>query len=289
MDEAERMAHPPAGFYFEVFQSFIESFLYIFFGNSFLLSPVSSYKRSFALSTLKSHTAGLVRGEMMRQSPSGLTARLALDEQTKADAYAIRHASYLAGGYIDPMPGGLFSDADDLRPNNRSVVIYRHNRPVASVRMSVYDRDRGLAGFDEIPASRIFPDEVAALADEVATGRPAKFIEINRLVRHPDFATDYELVFVLYRFVGFFVAEEKADMTLSCVRRNHTPFYKRLHFEYVAGPRRYAGVKFETNLMRCPNSSYANVLKDIPMVNAGAGPGSAYAGLLRGETVRVFA
>ncbi len=241
------------------------------------------------MSSLKSHTAGLVRGEMMRRPSSGLTARLALDEETKADAYSIRHASYLSGGYIDPRPDGLFSDADDLRPNNRSVVIYRQGRPVASVRMSVYDQTPGLTGFDEIPASRIFPDEVKALADRVDTGRPAKFTEINRLVRHPDFAADYELVFVLYRFVGFFVAEEKADMTLSCVRRNHTPFYKRLHFEYVAGPRRYAGVKFETNLMCCPNSSYGNVLKDIPVVDAGSGPASAYSGLLRGEAVPVFA
>lgn len=239
------------------------------------------------MSALKSHTANLVRGEMMSRPASGLTARLALDEQTKTDAYSIRHASYLSGGYIDPKPGAIFSDADDLRPNNRSVVIYKHNRPVASVRMSVYDRTPGLTGWDEIPASRIFPDEVAALADSVQ-GRPAKLTEINRLVRHPDFATDYELVFVLYRFVGFFVAEEKADMTLSCVRRNHTPFYKRLHFEYVAGPRRYAGVKFETNLMSCPNSSYANVLKDIPVVDAGSGPSSTYAGLLRGEMVNVF-
>jgi hypothetical protein len=226
---------------------------------------------------------------MMRKPASGLTARLALDEQTKADAYAIRHASYLSGGYIDPRPDGQFSDADDLRPNNRSVVIYMHGRPAASVRMSIYDRTPGLSGFDEIPASRIFPEEVEALADSVPHGRPAKLTEINRLVRHPDFATDFELVFLLYRFVGFFVAEERADMTLSCVRRNHTSFYKRLHFNYVAGPRRYAGVKFETNLMSCPNSSYGSVLRDIPVVDAGSGPNSTYSGLLRGETVPVFA
>jgi N-acyl amino acid synthase FeeM len=239
--------------------------------------------------SLVSRTTGLVRGEMMSRGSIGLTARLALDEETKADAYSIRHASYLSGGYIDPRPDGMFKDADDERPNNRSVVIYKNSRPVASVRMSAYDRTPGLLGFDEIPAMRIFPDEVKALADSVDSGRPAKLIEINRLVRHPDFATDYELVFVLYRFVGFFVAEGKADMTLSCVRRNHTPFYKRLHFEYVAGPRRYAGVKFETNLMCCPNSSYGDVLKNIPVVDAGSGQASAYAGLLNGETVKVFA
>jgi hypothetical protein len=67
-------------------------------------------------------------------SGSGLTARLVLDDETKADAYALRHRSYLSGGYIDPQPGGLFPNADDLRPNNRSIMIYKHRRPVASVR-----------------------------------------------------------------------------------------------------------------------------------------------------------
>ncbi len=241
------------------------------------------------MSGLLSFSANLVRGAApVKNSDKGLTARLALDDATKADAYRIRHESYLSGGYIDPMPGGMFSDADDLKPNSKSVVIYKWGQPVASVRMCVLDYTTGLEGWDEIPASRIFPEEVADLAASVDHGRPPKLTEINRLVRHPDFATDYELVFVLYRFVGFFVAEERSDMTLSCVRRNHTPFYKRLHFEYVAGPRRYAGVKFETNLMTCRNSRYDSVLRDIPMVDTGSGPQSTYAGLLRGETVNVF-
>ena len=241
------------------------------------------------MSGLLSFSADLVRGSAaVKRQDAGLTARLALDEQTKADAYSIRHESYLSGGYIDPIPGGLFSDADDLKPNSKSVVVYKWGRPVASVRMCVLDYMPGLEGWDEIPASRIFPEEVAELAASVQHGRPPKLAEINRLVRHPDFATDYELVFELYRFVGFFGAEERSDMTLSCVRRNHTPFYMRLHFEYVAGPRRYAGVKFEANLMTCRNSRYDSVLRDIPMVDTGRGPQSSYAGLLRGETVSVF-
>jgi hypothetical protein len=73
-------------------------------------------------------------------SGSGLTARLVLDDETKADAYGLRHRSYLSGGYIDPQPGGLFSGADDLRPNNRSIMIYKHRRPVASVRLCTLDR-----------------------------------------------------------------------------------------------------------------------------------------------------
>lgn len=242
------------------------------------------------MSSLQAVTTNLVRGAVAPEiRGQGLTARLALDDRTREDAYAIRHASYLSGGYIDPMPGGLFSDADDLRPNSRCVVVYKDERPVASVRLCTLDLDPTLTGWDEIPASRIFPEAVARLAADVGHGQPARFTEINRLVRHPDFANDFELVFVLFRFVGFLVADSQSDMTLSCVRRNHTPFYKRLHFQYIDGPRRYAGVKFETNLMACFNSRYDAVAKDIPFVGAEAGPESNYTGLLYGETVKVFA
>jgi len=241
------------------------------------------------MSALQVVTTGIVRGNA-RTSPrhEGLTARLALDPQTRADAFAIRHASYLAGGYIDPVPGGLFCDADDEKPNNLCVVIYKAGQPVASVRLCTLDLTPGLVGWDEIPASRIFPDEVAELAAGVATGRPAKCTEINRLVRHPDYANDYELVFVLYRFVSFLVIEQDADMMLNCVRRNHTPFYKRMLFSYVAGPRRYAGVKFETNLMVCPRERYDDLMQSIPFVATTAATKQAYAGLLAGETVEVF-
>jgi len=242
------------------------------------------------MSSLQTVTTNIVRGAP--KLPAGdltLTARFALDDQTKADAYAIRHASYLAGGYIDAQPGGLFSDADDLRPGNRSVVVYKHNRPVASVRLCTLDQDPAVTGWDEIPASRIFPEAVAELAANVPHNRPAKLTEINRLVRHPDYATDYQLVFVLFRFVSFLVIESQSDMMLSCVRRNHTPFYKRMHFAYVDGPRRYAGVKFETNLMSCPADRYDRLMSDIPFVATNDTTKTAYAGLLQGETVNVFA
>jgi hypothetical protein len=241
------------------------------------------------MSSLQTATTTTIRRTAKPQiREAGLTARLAFDEATRADAYAIRHASYLSGGYIDPQPDGLFSDADDLRPNSRSVVIYKAGRPVASVRLCVLDQTPGMIGWDEIPASRIFPEEVAGLAASVPHNRPAKLMEINRLVRHPDFATDYQLVFVLFRFVSYILIEDNADMMLSCVRRNHTPFYKRMHFGYVAGPRRYAGVKFETNLMSCPEDNFDKIRSEIPIVGTDDKTNRSYAGLLQGETVNVF-
>jgi hypothetical protein len=241
------------------------------------------------MSSLQLVTTNIVRGTARSEVlQPGLTARLALDETTRNDAYAVRHASYLSGGYIDPQPDGLFCDADDLKPNNRCVVVYRYGKPVASVRLCTLDLDNG-PGWDEIPASRIFPDAVAKLAADVGHDRPARLTEINRLVRHPDHANDFQLVFVLFRFVSFLVIESQSDMMLNCVRRNHTSFYRRMHFSYVDGPRRYAGVKFETNLMVCPEGSYEQLMADIPFVATTTSTKQAYAALLAGETVNVFA
>lgn len=241
------------------------------------------------MSSLPIVSTSRVRGGARAQlEQTGLTARLALDEQTRAEAYAIRHESYLSGGFIDPIPSGLFSDADDLKPSSTSLVIYKQGRPVASTRMCILDQTPGLAGWDEIPASRIFPEAVAALAANVPHNRPAKIMESNRLVRHPDYATDYELVFVLFRFVSYMLIQTNADMLLSCIRKNHTPFYKRMHFEYVDGPRRYAGVKFETNLLACTKANFDKIRTEIPMIGADTRSKEGYAALLRGELVNVF-
>ncbi len=241
------------------------------------------------MTALPNVTTSRVRGGARSQlGQSGLTARLALDDQTRADAYTIRHASYLAGGFIDPMPGGMFSDPDDLKPSSTSLVIYKHGRPVASTRMCILDQAPGLTGWDEIPASRIFPEAVAQLAAGVPHNRPAKIMESNRLVRHPDYGTDYELVFVLFRFVSYMLIQTKADMLLSCIRRNHTPFYKRMHFEYVDGPRRYAGVKFETNLLACTKLNFEKIRTEIPMIGADPRTHENYAALQAGQTAQVF-
>ena len=241
--------------------------------------PVSS------LAASRSIARTVVRPQILE---SGLTARLALDERTKQDAYAIRHDSYLSGGFIDPRPDGQFSDADDLKPNNHCVVVYQSGLPVASVRLCMLDLTPGLAGWDEIPAARIFPEDVASLAANAATGRCARLIEINRLVRHPDYANNYQLVFVLFRFVSFLLMSANADLMLSCVRRNHTPFYKRMHFDYVAGPRRYAGVKFETNLMACTMGGVDLIRAEMPIVGADPRTIDTYAALMDGRTVSVF-
>lgn len=249
------------------------------------------------MSSLQLSTAGFVRHDRKARRSAALaedlTARLAIDPQTRADAYTVRHDSYLSGGYIDRQAEGVFRDHYDDLPNAQTIVIYRAARPVASVRVCILDTDPALTGWDAVPASSIFPDEVKALLARVPTNESnagfPRAIEINRLVRHPDFATDAGLVFALFRLATFMVYFHRTDLMMSCVRRNHGGFYKRLHFQDVAGPRRYAGVKFETNLMACYQPAYGDVLRDVPVVDSGAMTNGCYDGLFRGEAVPVFA
>jgi hypothetical protein len=243
------------------------------------------------MSSLPIATANFIRPNRRDRQESlllgQLTARLALDQTTREHAFALRHASYCSGGFIDPRPDGLFSDAYDERPNCVSVVVYKRDQPVASVRLCTLNPAR--PGWGDIPGLHVFAPEINALLAAASTpGKPAMATEINRLVRHPDFTNDYELVFVLFRFVSFMVLHQKSDMMLSCVRRNHMTFYKRLEFQTVAGPRCYPELKFTTNLMACPSARYPVILGKYAILDSGATESGCYDGLFSGQTVAVF-
>lgn len=224
--------------------------------------------------------------------PLGLTACLALDEQQRRDVFALRHTSYLSGGYIDPRPRGLFSDPYDEQENCQSIIVYRGTRPVASVRVCVLDTDTRRPGWQDIPAVHVFPDEIAETMRNVAAepGRdpavPLRAIEINRLVRHPDFATDFSLVFALFHLAGYMILHHQTDMVFSCVRKNHVPFYKRLQFTPIAGPKSYPELKFATNLLACSRENYATVQRMMPMLEAGTGD-SNFSNIVEGKKVSV--
>lgn len=211
----------------------------------------------------------------------GLTARLAEGEAARQDVFALRHKSYLAGGFIDKRPGALFSDPFDQRPNCQSIIVYQGARPVASVRVCVLDPAR--PDWADIPALHVFPDEIgAAMAGE------SRAIEINRLVRHPDFSADPVLVFVLFQLAGFMILRHGAGIVFSCVRKNHIPFYKRLKFTPIAGPRSYPELKFATSLLGCSRENYESVQQMMPLLEHRAGQPD-FSHLLEGETVTVFA
>jgi len=213
----------------------------------------------------------------------GFHARLALDRQTKRDAYKLRHLCYHSNGYIDARKSGEFSDSYDAISLNKTIVIYDREQPVASIRVCCMDLSLSDPAARDLPLAHVFPDELASLLEP-----DGRVVELNRLVRHPAHAQSQGLVFILFRMADFMIRQHDPDFVASCVRSNHVGFYRRLRFEHVAGPKEYTGLNFMTNFLACRRTSYEMVRRIIPVLRISPAAYSLYEGLLRGETVPVF-
>lgn len=220
--------------------------------------------------------------------PSQLTARLAVDRKTKQDCYKLRHLSYFTEGHIEARRGGVFSDEYDDQPTVQTVVIYKGSQAVASTRICVLTRGPDGSASGSIPAEHVFPEEVEALFRRDVASPVERVVEINRLVRHPDLADNKSLVFLLFRLAGYFILKSDAGAVVSCVRRNHIPFYTRLRFSEVAGPRVYHGVKFSTHLLSCLRPQYDAVRRMVPVLDVAGAVRAQYDRLSQGETVAVM-
>ena len=228
-------------------------------------------------------------GLLQHQSnPAQLTARLALDRKTKQDCYKLRYLSYFAEGYIEPRRSKAFSDEYDEQPDAQTVVIYKGDRAVASTRICMVTRGRDGSTSGSIPAQHVFPEETENLLRQDVITPIERVVEINRLVRHPDLANDKTLVFLLFRLAGFFILKQDAGAVVSCVRRNHVPFYTRLRFSDIAGPRVYHGVKFATHLLSCLRPQYDAVRRMVPILDVTGAAQAYYDRLSQGETVAVL-
>ncbi len=230
--------------------------------------------------------AKLTAGERKQSRASeyrGLRACLALDRQTKKDAFKLRHLCYHSNGYIDARANGEFSDPYDSVPSNTTVVIYKDARAVASVRVCAMDPSSSNPKARELPVTQVFPNEFAGLP------KPAeRAVEINRLVCHPEQSHNQGLVFILFRMAGYMIQQHDPDLVTSCVRSNHVGFYKRLRFESIGSPKEYTGLKFMTSFLFCRRESYDKVSKAIPALSISMAARAGYSGLLRGESIPVF-
>jgi len=207
---------------------------------------------------------------------------------TRRDCYKLRYLSYFSEGHIESRRNGRFSDEYDDRPDAQTIVIYKDRRAVASTRVCVLDRGSDGNASGALPAEHVFPEEIDDLFRRGPAEPVQRVVEINRLVRHPEHADDKSLVFLLFRLAGHFILKYDAGAVVSCVRRNHVPFYKRLRFSEVAGPRTYHGVKFSTHLLTCLRDQYDSVRRMIPMLDVTGAERERYDRLSRGETVTVF-
>lgn len=228
------------------------------------------------------HSPPLIRPNVAPKSRAKTyRAVVALDAGVRRDAFALRHSSYLDSGFIEPRAGGLFHDEFDDLNNAATIVVYDDERPVASVRVCFMSRM-----LREAPAHHAFPDEVdAILATTPPSAAGIEVAEITRLVRSPDAANNQGLVFLLYRLAGDLVIKNDVRIILSSVRRNHIPFYRRIGFVDVAGPKAYPGLNCPMHLLSCARAEYDRVRTAFPLMNPAASPKGTFDGFESGRAV----
>ena len=216
-------------------------------------------------------------------------AQIALSHGMMNTVFSLRYHSYVSQNFIDPCANELFSDEFDGRSNSVSILIYRDGVPAASVRASLYDPSGLISGAETIPALDSFGAEIDNLITNYRPdGRPARALEITRLVRRPDLANDNDLVFAMYRMTYYLVVHYEADMILSAVRQNHMPFYRRFGFQKVTEPRIYPKLKFLAGLMACFGTNYGNVKQTVPIFQCVSKYDSTCAPFMSGKRIKVF-
>lgn len=227
-------------------------------------------------------TSCLIRSNVTSRSRGRIyTAVVALDADVRRDAFALRHSSYLDSGFIEPRPGGLFHDEFDNLENAATIVVYDGARAVASVRVCFISR-----AVREAPAHHAFPDEVdAILATAPRSRKGIEVAEITRLVRSPDEANNQGLVFLLYRLAGGLAIKNDVRIILSSVRSNHIPFYRRIGFVDVVGPRAYPGLNCPMHLLKCSRAEYDRVRAAFPLMNPDAAPQGTFDGFESGRAI----
>lgn len=233
----------------------------------------------FPSSHRSGHESSQVRAFLPpRQTP--YAARLALDPQTREDAYRLRYESYLTSGFIEPNETELFRDQYDKLPNCQTIVLYDDGVPVASVRTCTFGSGQ------RSPAMDAYPQEVSELLSQQSTmGLRGRGIETTRLVRSPAAENNQGLVFLLYRMAGYIGMMAHTQILLACVRRNHVSFYRRLGYTPAAAPRPYPGLNCPMQLMSCTRQRYDEIRSAFPLIDPYAGTSDTLDGFLSGETV----
>lgn len=223
------------------------------------------------------------------RQPERLEARLALTEKVKRQAYALRHDGYVAVGYMKPTETGRLEDEYDCLESSKTIVLYKHGKPAASARVCLLDLNGHSQGATTVPACAMFGGEISALLEGLGgSGRAARAAEITKLARHPEFLKDNDLVYAIFRMVGYLILHSNADVVLSSVRASHVYFYKRLGFQSVVAPRPHPKFDVATGLMACFRGSYEGVRHNVPVMNQISQDDDTYARFIAGELVPVF-
>ena len=159
--------------------------------------------------------------------------------------FELRYRAYSAAKLIDSCARQQFSDVYDDMDTTQTIGAFHNDACIGSLRLAF-----GRAGSDTptMPCQSVFGD-----TDILSSPGSGRMVEFTRMVVAPDLNNNSfrtTLYGALVR-AGMIVCNAgRADFALIAVLPKMMPFYKAMcGFKYIAGPRAYPGVMFETNLM----------------------------------------
>jgi hypothetical protein len=171
---------------------------------------------------------------------AGSDCTMATTPELMEQVYRLRYSCYRRQGSIDPQLDEQFSDGFDQQPNSFSFLVARPTEAVATVRITVVKHEWG---WSDSPVSHVYGDHVAF--QEIAQD---SFVEASRLCFGHQARRDTFIALVgnMAALASFY----QTRWLIACPRVEHTLIYQRMFkFKPLAAPRRYFGVKFETQLL----------------------------------------
>ncbi len=170
------------------------------------------------------------------------TYQLCKDKTDLETVGKLRYQCYLSVDAIKENPDKIFLDRYDGLPNSKSVMIFEHNKIVASLRASIYHPEMQ---YTQAPSLETFKEEVS-----YHLGLDKVIVDSNRLVINSD-KTDSKTFFKLpFRFMVLNLQKYDSDYLITAVRKRHAPLYQRyLMMEPISNAKSFPGVNFETVLM----------------------------------------
>lgn len=154
---------------------------------------------------------------------------------------------------------GVILDSVDNDPYAMTFGIYIDEKLASSVRLHVLTPEHRVS-----PALDMFPSHLEPLLDQGVT-----FIDPSRFT--VDLTQTGEIVglpHITLRLAVMATRYFRADFCLSCVKKEHAPFYRRtFRATAVAGPHRFPGMGVDAVLFASSRSSFDDIIARYPLYN----------------------
>lgn len=206
------------------------------------------------------------------------------------EAWALRYDCYSHYGFLAQSADAMFSDEYDEYPTSQTVVLYSDGIPAGSVRVCLHDPEMAKRGKYTMPVMATFPDIIPAIIDQSSNrAQSSTAVEILRLVAHPRYENNLQIVFGLFRMAKYLMKMFDAKIVFCAVRPNHISLYRRTGLIKVAEPRHYyEKLSFSTALMLGIEREFDLVQNKIPCFMNVHKHDPIYQSLLEGQCVPVY-